>query len=135
MRYSAMSAPRVTGGSGVRLSFYSTNGENRMKPQTNRCGRSRRSGREGSGAIRERDSGGAVAAVPVGVLVQVLLVVVLGVVVRRLAVLHELDLRGDRVEAAAGELLAVLLGEVARGLLLLGRGGVDAGAVLGADVV
>src|SRR5690242_6840211 len=89
-----------------------------------------------SGSRREGDSGGGVAAVSVGVLVEVLLVVVLGVEVRRgVAVVDQLDLGGDRVEPAAGELLAVLLGQLPGGLLLLGGGGVDGRAVLGAHVV
>ena len=59
--------------------------------------------------------------------------VVLGVVVRRRR--QRRDLGGDLVEAAPGELVAVDLRDLARGLLLLGRGEVDGGAVLRADVV
>jgi len=58
---------------------------------------------------------------------------VLGVEVRRLA--GGPDLGGDLAEAATGQLLAVDLGQLAGGLLLLGGGPVDRRAVLGAHVV
>src|SRR6187397_1592727 len=92
---------------------------------------------QASGAARrsssrgELDPGVGVASVAEGVLGEVLLVVVLGVVVRR----RRLDLRGDVTEPPAGELVAVDLGQVAGGLLLLRGGVVDRGAVLRADVV
>src|SRR5665811_647655 len=70
--------------------------------------------------------GRAVTAVAVGVLREVLLVLVLGVVVRR----SRPDLGGDRAVAATGQLRLVCLRQRTRGVLLLGRRGVDRGAVL-----
>src|SRR6478609_1034506 len=86
-----------------------------------------------SGGLGELHARVGVAAVAERVLREVLLVGVLGVVVRRLA--GGADLGGDLADAAAGELLAVGLGQLTRGLLLLGGRPVDRGAVLGADVV
>src|SRR5215210_4149800 len=84
-----------------------------------------------SGRLGEPHSRVGVAAVAVGILREVLLVDVLGVVVRR----RGLDLGGDLAEAAALQLGAVDLRERAGRLLLLGRREVDRRAVLGADVV
>ena len=90
-----------------------------------------RTGQARSGGFGEPDARVGVAAVAEGVLGEVLLVLVLGVVVLR----RRGDLGGDVAEAAAGQLVAVDLGQVAGGLLLLRGRVVDRGAVLGADVV
>src|SRR6478735_1279495 len=121
MRYLAMSAPRLSGGPGAHLYPF----HERVEADTTASGcASRRS-------AGELDAGVAVAAVAERVLREVLLVVVLGVVVRRgLA-----DLGGDVTEPAPAELVPVDLRQLAGGLLLLGRGEVDRRAVLRADVV
>src|SRR5690606_33990340 len=91
------------------------------------------SGRSGgdAGSHRAGDAGPAEAAIAAGVLRQVLLVVVLGEVEGRAVD----DLGRDRPEALRGERLAV--GRLRRlgGGALGGVADIDAGAVLGADVV
>src|SRR3954447_15738187 len=114
MRYSVMSAPRLGRGPGARLHLF----HERRAPDTTLSG-------------GELHAGVGVAAVAERVLREVLLVVVLGVVVRRgLA-----DLGGDVTQPAPLELVAVHLREVAGDPLLLGGGEVDRRAVLRADVV
>src|SRR5476649_1539971 len=82
-------------------------------------------------ADRAAHAGAAQAAIAVGVLGEILLVITLGVVeLRRVE-----DLGRDLAHAAARELL---LEDRARGLrlaLLLGRESIDAGAILRTDIV
>src|SRR5437764_13910347 len=80
---------------------------------------------------RAAHAGAAQAAIAVGILGEILLVVVLGVVERR----RIDDLRRDLIHAVLRQLF---LEQGARSfglVLLLGREGVDAGAILSADVV
>src|SRR3954447_21456457 len=114
MRYSVMSAPRLGRGPGARLHLF----HERRAPDTTLSG-------------GELHAGVGVAPVAERVLREVLLVVVLGVVVRRgLA-----DLGGDLAEAAARELRGVHRRHLAGDLLLLGARVVDRRAGLRADVV
>src|SRR3954453_21876823 len=82
----------------------------------------------GSGRVGEPHAGVGVAAVAERVLREVLLVLVLGVVVRRLG--RRADLGGDVADPLPVQLVAVDLGQLASGLLLLGGGPVDRGPVL-----
>src|SRR5919197_4050512 len=89
------------------------------------------SARRRARAHRAGDAGAAQAAVAVGHLVEVLLVVVLGVV----EVAGGRDLGRDLAEPALVQRALVALERGARGGRLLVVGGVDRRAVLGADVV
>src|ERR1043165_7529868 len=80
---------------------------------------------------RTRDAGAAQAAVAARVLAEVLLVIVLGVVVRR----RLADLGGNRAPALLLQSLLVSLLRILRGLELLRAVGVDGRAVLRARIV
>src|SRR6478752_5698938 len=140
MRYTAMTAPSLvtdpvpvptlprTGCDGydsVRREFDARTHE---RLRTLGCGAA-----SAKGSGRELHAGVGVAAVAERVLCEVLLVLVLGVVVRRLA--GRPDLGRDVTEPAPLELVAVHLGQVTGDLLLLGGSPVDRRAVLRADVV
>src|SRR5690606_4417352 len=107
------------------------------RPASNAADQRVRTRRGGGSGLAERQPDGAAhpgaadAAVAVGVLVQVLLVVVL----RQPEVAERGDLGGDRAVAGGGEPLRVSLPRRLRGLALGVTGVVDRRAVLGADVV